>query len=431
MIKRSFYFLWSSQTLSNMVDVFYTVALITFVLDRTGSVVFATLVPFIRVIAQLLSGLLAPLMIAKYRLTFLLSFSQCGQFLLFALMAGYVSPWGGSNLYVLYGLILAISFLDGWTTPTRNALVSRLVTDQALMKANGMIATTDQIVLFAGWAVSGLMVAWLGYFPVLLLVAVGYGLAMAVTTLIEDPTEPKRGSFWDVRSASAAYVEKLAKEAGAEKTSVTPSRWDTLKEGWIALWRSPRLRSLTLIEMTDMIGGSVWAGAFLLVFVKEILMKDEAWWGYINASYFAGAVLGGLLVVAMANRLNRNIFGAMLLGMIGYAALTAWFALNTSAPLTLFIVLITGPFAELAAVSGRTLVQRSVDKDLLPKVLSAQATLSNTIFGLSLLFMSGIAELFGIVNMYLLAAVLTVLATVVGWMNRRAFRSGPDGVEQA
>lgn len=424
MIKRPFYYLWGSQTLSNMVDVFYTVALITFVLDRTGSVVFATLVPFIRVSAQLVSGLLAPLMIAKYRLTFLLSISQCGQFLLFALLAGYVSPWGGSSLYVLYGLILLISFLDGWTTPARNALVPRLVSDEALMKANGIISTTDQIVQFAGWAISGVVVSWLGYFPVLLLVAAGYGLAMAVTTIIEDPTEPRRKGFWDVRSVSNI----LENNASPEKALDAPSRWHTLKEGWVALWRSPRLRSLTLIDMTDMIGGSVWAGAFLLVFVKEILMKDEAWWGYINASYFAGAVIGGLLVVTMAKRLDRNTFGAMLSGMIGYAALTAWFALNASAPLTLFIVLITGPFAELAAVSGRTLVQRSVDKDLLPKVLTAQATLSNTIFGLSLLFMSGIAELFGIVNMYLLAVVLTVLATFVGWLNRKAFRPSQDRV---
>ncbi|MMZ63767.1 hypothetical protein D1872_260430 [compost metagenome] len=194
----------------------------------------------------------------------------------------------------------------------------------------------------------------------------------------------------------------------------------------MTLWKSPRLRSLTFMDATDMLGGSVWAGAFLLVFVNEILMKDEKWWGYINASYFAGAVLGGLVVVALVERLEKRIFPAMLAGMLGYAAFTAWFALNQYAPLTLLIVLLTGPFTELAAVSRRTLIQRSVGAEMLPKVFSAQSTLLNTIFGLSLLFMSGVAEWFGIVNMYLFAAVISLLAAGVGWMHRKSFETAVE-----
>ncbi|MDN4067014.1 MFS transporter [Paenibacillus vini] len=426
MFKRSFYYLWGSQTLSNTVDVLYLVALTTFVLDRTGSVVFATLVPFLRVTSQLFSGLIAPLMVDRYRLPFLLTLSQCGQFILFVLLAGYLSPWvGGGQILPVYTIIICISFLDGWTTPARNALVPRLVADQALMKANGIVATTDQIVQFAGWAISGVLVAAFGSFPVLVVVAVGYGLAMAVTLLIEDPTEPKRRTFWDVRTgkdqASRTTVIGELDEGAGQAEIKPPSRWDTLKEGWVALWKSPRLRSLTLMDMTDMLGGSVWVGAFMLVFVNEILLKDEQWWGYINASYFAGAVIGGLLVVALVERLEKRIFAVMLLGMLGYAVLTVWFALNDFAPLALLIVLLTGPFTELAAVSRRTLIQRSASPELLPKVFSAQSTLLNTVFGLSLLFMSGVAEWFGIVNMYLFAAAISVLSAGVGWFNRRAF----------
>ncbi|SMF87897.1 hypothetical protein SAMN05661091_3997 [Paenibacillus uliginis N3/975] len=424
MFKRSFYYLWGSQTLSNTVDVLYLVALTTFVLERTNSVIFATLVPFFRVTAQLISGLLAPLIIAKYRLPILLALSQCGQFLLFVLLAGYLSPWiGGENLTIIYGFIICISFLDGWTTPTRNALVPRLVSDHVLMKANGLIATTDQIVQFAGWAVSGLLVAMLGSFPVLLIVASGYGLAMVVTFMIEDPTEPKRRNFWDWHgTASSIGLSKQPREH-SEANRRTASRWDTLKEGWIVLFKSPRLRALTMMDMTDMLGGSVWAGAFMLVFVKEVLHKNEQWWGYINASYFAGAVLGGLLVVAFVDRLEKRMFSVMLLGMLGYAVLTLLFALNTSAPLALLLVLLTGPFTELAAVSRRTLIQRSAPKELLPMVFSAQSTLLNTVFGVSLLLMSAAAELFGIVNMYLFAAALSVFAALVGWINRKSFVS--------
>lgn len=433
MFKKSFYYLWGSQALSNTVDVFYLVALMTFVLSTTNSIMFATLVPFIRVTAQLASGFLAPLMVANYRLPFLLTISQSGQFLLFSLLAFYLSPWiGGNSFLLIYGIIACISFLDGWTTPARNALVPRLVSDEVLMKANGMVATTDQVVQFAGWALSGLMVAKLGAFPVLVIVAAGYGIAMLVTFWIEDPLEPSRRGIWDWRTASKQGYMAL-KEAQTESDPSSeiksPTRWDTLKEGWVLIWKSPRLRALTVMDVTDMFGGSVWAGAFMLVFVKEVLLKDEQWWGYINASYFAGAVNGGLLVVAFVGRLEKRIFAAMLAGMLGYALLTTLFAVNSYAPLALLLVLLTGPMTELAAVSRRTLIQRSASKERLPQIFSAQATLLNTVFGISLLAMSGIAEWLGIVNMYLFAAGITLLAICTGIVNRSSFRKEVHIVE--
>jgi len=430
MFKRSFYYLWGSQSLSNTVDVLYLVALTTYVLNKTDSVIFATLVPFLRVTAQLLSGLVAPLMVAKYRLPFLLTVSQLGQFLLFGALALYLSPIvEGSDLKLVYLLIISISFLDGWTSPARNALIPRLVSDEALMKANGMIATTDQIIQFAGWAVSGILVAAFGSFPVLLTVAAGYGIAMTVTLLIEDPTEPKRRSLWDVRTGRAYSRSDESGLPSIDNQVKAPSRWDTLKEGWVLLWQSKRLRSMTLMDMTDALGSTVWIGAFLLVFVKEVLHKNEQWWGYINASYFAGCVLGGFLVIALVKRLEKGLFMFMLLGLLGYAFCTTLFALNASAPLSLLIVLVTGPFTELSAIARKTLIQRSCSLDQLPKVFSAQSTLLNMIFGVSVFTMSFIAELLGIVNMYLIAAAISLLAACVGWWNRKVFAEEQTAVK--
>lgn len=409
-MKRSFFWLWSSQTLSNMADVLYIVAFITLVLDQTGSIIFATLVPFIRVSSQLISSLLAPLVIARFRLTTILSISQGGQFLLFSLLALYVSPWvGGTAPGILYGIILVISFLDGWTTPARNALIPRLVQDDTLLKANSMIAATDQIIQFAGWALSGVVVAKFGSFPVLVAVAGAYGIAMLATTRIVDPIggEPRNAT------SMAADGDRGSKRV--------ISHWETLKEGWITLLRLPRLRALTCMEMTELLGSSVWSGAFLLVFVRDILHRDESWWGYINAGYFAGAVLGGILIVALVNKLEYRLYPALWIGMLGYAVLTFAFALNTSAVLTLGIVLLIGPFAELVGVARQTYTQRSADPDQLPKVLSAQAALQNFLFGISLLLMSFVAEGVGIVYVYLLAGGWSLLSVFIGVRHRQLF----------
>ncbi|WP_120461587.1 MFS transporter [Paenibacillus aceti] len=422
----SFYYLWSSQTLSNTVDVLYLVALTTYVLNQTGSIIFATLVPFFRVVAQMLSGLIAPLLIDRYRLTFLLTLAQGGQFLVFIALGLYLSPWiSGADTMFIYVFIAGLSFLDGWTSPARNALIPRLVDDSGLMKANGLIGATDQIVQFAGWAISGVLVAAMGSFPVLVVVAVCYGIAAAITVLIEDPTEAKQRNLFDVRTSVTKVRELVGDKDGASSEASEEkelSRWEILKEGWVALWRVPRLRALTMMDICDALGGMVWVGAFILVFVQDVLHQDEKWWGYINASYFAGAVLGGFIVVALVKKFEKKVFLSMIVGMLGYGLLTAWFGLNQSTWLALVIVFLTGPFSELAAVTRRTLIQRSVNKDMLPKVFSAQSTLLSTLYGLSLLLMSGIAEWFGIVNMYLLAALISLITVVIGWANRKAIQ---------
>ncbi|WP_462411818.1 hypothetical protein [Neobacillus sp. Marseille-QA0830] len=61
-------FLWIGQMLANLGDILYVVCLIKLISDITGSVAYMSLVPFLNTFAGLVSGILAPLVINKYRL---------------------------------------------------------------------------------------------------------------------------------------------------------------------------------------------------------------------------------------------------------------------------------------------------------------------------------------------------------------------------
>lgn len=411
-LTRPFYYLWTTQTAANAADVLYIMALTVLVLDRTDSLVSAALMPLMRSGAQMLSGLIAPLLIKRFKLTSLLLLSQTGQFLLFIALALYLQLNGNNaSLIIVFALVFVMSFLDGWTVPARNALIPRLVSqEQGLLKANGLISVSDQVVQFAGWGLSGMIVAVMGASPTLLLTAVIYGLAAAFTLGVREPGD----TIPEHQQTNASPDEQAASSA---------SNWHTLTEGWTMIWRMPRLRLLTFMDIIDMLGGSVWVGAFTLAFVQAALGQGEEWWGFINAAYFAGTVSGGLLVLALARTIGSRYLSAMLIGMAGYGILTALYALNTEPVLALILVLLMGPFAELSIINRRTLIQRSVAKDMLPKVLSAQASLLHLVFCISLLVMAGLAEQFGIVNLYLLAAGLTLLALIVGLFGLRAFQA--------
>ncbi|MEK3839136.1 MULTISPECIES: MFS transporter [unclassified Paenibacillus] len=414
LLTRSFYYLWTTQTAANAADVLYIMALTVLVLDRTDSLVSAALMPLMRSSAQMVSGFIAPLLINRIKLPSLLLISQTGQFLLFVLLALYLQLNGAAaSLTLVFALVFVMSFLDGWTVPARNALVPRLVTrEEGLLQANGLISVSDQVVQFAGWGLSGLLVAFLGPSPALLLTAAIYGLAAAFTLGVREPAE--------------AMAQMQGQPAGLEPVPPSSSKWKTLTEGWQVIWRMPRLRMLTFMDIIDMLGGSVWVGAFTLAFVQVALKQGEEWWGFINAAYFAGTVGGGLLVLSAVRLIGNRYLGAMLIGMAGYGLLTMVYALNTQPYIALVLVLLMGPFAELSVINRRTLIQRSTSKQMLPKVLSAQASLLHLVFCISLLVMAGLAERFGIVNLYLLAAVLTSLALVVGLLGRLAFRDEPE-----
>lgn len=410
-LSKPFYYLWSTQTVANAADVLYTMALTVLVLDRTDSLISAVLVPLLRSGAQMISGFLAPLMLTRFRLPSLLLISQAGQFLLFVLLSAYLSvTQQEASFYIVFALVFIMSFLDGWTVPVRNALVPRLVaSEQGLLRANGLVSVSDQVVQFAGWGLSGMLVAFLGAGNTLLLAALMYGGAALFTLGVKEP-----------RSAHAAASPPAGEPDAADAPDAAP-RWKRLTEGWSLVWSRPQLRVLTFIDGIDMLGGSVWVGAFTLAFVQTALGQGEEWWGFINAAYFAGTVGGGILVLALVRVIGSRYLPAMLTGMAGYGLLTAVYALTTEPYLALVLVLLMGPFAELSIVTRRTLIQRSVDKELLPKVLAAQNALLNLIFCVSLVGMAWLAEVMGIVNLYLFAAGLTLVALLVGLLYRKAF----------
>ncbi|MHA6534576.1 MFS transporter [Paenibacillus sp. BAC0078] len=412
MIKRSFYYLWGSQTISNIADIIYILSITVLVFSSSNSLLQTTLIPLFRLSAQVVSGLVAPIILSRFRLTRILLFSQLGQFVIFTLLLLYLrtAPGQGASP-LIFIMVFGMSFLDGWTNPARNALVPRLATGEGLMRANGLVAVSDQVVKCAGWALSGIIVAWIGSLNTLLIASCCYMLAATVTSFIRDPLDQQESG-----SESPIPAER---PAAAESKG---SHWKELGEGWRIIWNNRRIRSLMIVDSIDTIGGTSWLGAFILAYVTQVLHKDASWWGFMNASFFSGTILGGLLVVGLVKRLQKNSYLYMLGALFVYVLITAVFALNTIPVAALVLFAVSGLPVQMAGIIRRTLLQTSVPAAVLPKVMAGIDVLTNLAFGLSLLFLGWYADRFGMVQVYLLAAAMTTIAVLVGWFYRRGFQ---------
>ncbi|MFM9278678.1 MFS transporter [Paenibacillus jiagnxiensis] len=413
MIKRSFYYLWGSQTISNVADIIYMLSITVLVFSSSNSLMQTTLIPLFRLSAQVVSGLVAPIILSRFRLTRILLFSQLGQFFIFTLLLLYLRtvPGQGSFLFI-FVMVFGMSFLDGWTNPARNALVPRLAIGKGLMRANGLVAVSDQVVKCAGWALSGIVVAWLGSLNTLLIASCCYLLAATVTSFVRDPLVYQE-------SGSESPIPATQPAAAAESKG---SHWKELGEGWRIIWHNRRIRSLMIVDSIDTIGGTSWLGVFILAYVTQVLHKDTSWWGFMNASFFSGMILGGLVVVGLVKRLQKNSYLYMLGALFVYVLITVVFALNTIPVAALVLFAVSGLPVQMAGIIRRTLLQTSAPAAQLPKVMAGIDVLTNLGFGLSLLFLGWYADHFGMVQVYLLAAAMTTIAVLIGWFYRRDFQ---------
>ncbi|MGE5703281.1 MAG: MFS transporter, partial [Clostridia bacterium] len=346
--------------------------------------------------AQFTSGVLAPLILDRYRLQTIMQTSQASQTILLLTLT-IITTLTSEHvpLYGLYGFILLIAFLDGWTVPARNAMIPRLVDHEQLLRANGLISTVDQSVQMIGWALGGILVAWLGANTILWLTV---------------------GMF--LLSTVALFYIRL-RPYHHEQNDHSIRIWDSLKEGWTCLWKVPQLRVLTMMDVLEGIAAAVWMAAILLVFVNEVLHKGEEWWGYINASYLIGTIVGGVTVLAAAKKLEQRLVLPIVGGMFLSGIFILLFVTIHIPVWSLFISALFGPIYQLQAIVKQTVYQRVVDSRLLPKVLSAQAAVAYVTFGLSAIGLSSISDQFGVQSTYYVSAGLTFIGTAIGFFNRK------------
>lgn len=385
---RSFQSLWISHTSGNFGDILYIVALIPFVYTATGSVSSTALIPFFSSIAQLISGILAPAVIDRLPLRRIVLYFQALKTVAMiglTLLLDFLS----SHMTGILAFVVFISFLSGWVGPARSALLPNVVERENLVKANGWMSTTQQMVFLAGYSLGGVWVATLGSISALSFTVGLYFLATVSILWVQARPNP------DVNT----HLQKT-------------SWFNRMKEGWAELWNKPVLRSTMGMDIVETVANGVWTAAIMLVFVETFLHRDEAWWGFLNASYYIGTMMGGLLALWISSWLQANLGKGMIFGAAFMALFTALFAVIPVPWVAVLLCVLMGPAYQIRDIAQATLFQLEVEDKKLAKVNAARNTLIYSLFGLATMLMAFLSEWFSISVVYLIAAAIYGLSSV-------------------
>ncbi|WP_194270873.1 MFS transporter [Fictibacillus phosphorivorans] len=396
---RYFHFLWSGQTLGNLGDILYIICLITLVYNETGSVLHMALIPFAKTMSLLVSGFIAPLFIEKYKRTSLLSHTlilKTALLLCLCLLVLY-GLHTAITFTLLYVLIVIISFLEGLGNPARRSLVPDLVESAELVKANSFISIANQTSMLLSWPLGSVFLVMWGEQNMLW---VTFGLFVVATILTTQ--------------IKVNETENVPKQE---------SKWKAMKEGWQLIFSSKKLTTLTVMDVLENFGHGVWIAAILYVYVETAIGKGEAWWGYINASFFAGMMVAGLVVYRFSKKMESHLGFVIMASTVCLMLLNVWFGLTSSAWIALFVSFIFG-FPQMARdVSQNTLIQESYRDKQLAKVYASHGTLVYGTFGIATLLLGWFAEEFGVRETYVLVCFLFLVSFSIAFMNRKVLHS--------
>jgi MFS family permease len=393
MASKSFQHLWIGQALANMGDILYIVALISLVHKVTGSPVFLTAVPLVITFSRFISSVMAPLLLNRSQMKSLIAYSQLAKTLLLILFLVFVL-YSIGNVWIYLAAASVISFLDGWALPARNAYIPFIVKREELMGANGFLSTVDQTIQFSTWALGGLLLALLNeslLFVLVILLFLASTLYMLKLPVIPATTIQQK-KYW----------------------------WKQFGEGWSEVRSSKRLRNIFFIYGLESAAGAVWIAAVLYLYVDIVLQRSEAWWGFINSSFFIGLVIASFLVFKLHGFFSQRRHDWLPVCMIMTSLVTLIFAWNQAALFALFLSLIFGAFDQIKTIILQTYLQESTPHEEIGKVYAAQGALTTLLFGLSSLGVGVLLKITSVQIIFTISAILLLLTLIPIVSLRRA-----------
>jgi hypothetical protein len=211
--------------------------------------------------------------------------------------------------------------------------------------------------------------------------------------------------------ASALLVAGLRVATLVPSEQQEPSALAGAGEGLRLAVRQPRLRLMVAL----LTAASVVAGALdllIVILAISVLGRGQAWAGYLDFAFGAGAVLAATVsAVLIGRRLGRPILAAALMFSVALAAL----ALGLGLAGTVALLAVAGASDTLLEVAIRTLLQRSVPPQLIGRVFGVLEGFTMAGYALGALLVPLLVHLGGSRLALLgVAAVLPIAAAVGG-----------------
>lgn len=253
------------------------------------------------------------------------------------------------RLWPAYAVVAVQSVLTQVNNPANVALIPRVVGSDQLLEGNAGLATSASLARLLGASIGGLLVAWRGLGPIVLVDAASFVFVAISTSLLRTDTSPRADPDGD--------------------------QGKRVRAGLRTVKAHPPLARLLLIHGIAQIA----QGGFVVLFVAfmiEVLGDDGAGVGVVRGTMAIGALAGSLLISRLAKRVDSQVLYCAGLAGSGIVSVMFWNAPLFSSALVVYIALfaLLGIPGSALAVGLLTTIQTNSPSHSLGRVFGLLGT---------------------------------------------------------
>ncbi len=372
--------LWIGHSISVLGNRFYSIALMWYIIERTGSSLALGISVLCFTLPSILLMPFAGVIADGNRKKQILIVTDLINGALMLLIAILVSM-EHVPLILLYGSMITASSMTAFFNPVMSATVPLISGKDHLMKANSLTQMTTQLTNILGPALAGVMIAltdmWLLFFL--------NGLSFIISAIVEV--------FLMIPNV---YIGKTKQNFRTQ-----------FKEGLIHVLGTRKLLYLVIVGGVVINFFLAPLYVYITVICNQILEVGSKGMGIVDASIAIGALCGSIFILAkfISNNIKIVILG---LSIEGIALLTAGLYMNYTA--MIIFALILGFGISLASVGISTLFQTIVPDNKRGRVSSLTGTLASCTIPLGTLYGSYIINHISISVVLIFSGVAVTLA---------------------
>jgi MFS family permease len=386
--------LWAAHLLTLMGDTFSLVALPWLVLQMTGSAVALGTVLALQAVPRAVLMLVGGAVADRVSPRVAMLGSAAVRAVLIGLLAALVLAHG-VQLWHLYAVALLVGAVSAFFLPARFAVLPGVVADHHLEAGNALLNLNQNVSMFAGPALAGLLVAAAGPGPAFVVDAACFAAASLLLLTVSGRPRPA------VETPAPAEAPDLLREIG---------------EGLRYAWDDVGLRAiLMLVAVINVATAAMAVG--LSVLAHQRFAQGAAALGVLFGAWGAGSVVG---VVAAGLRRAPARLGPLVILTVGWMGVAIGLIGVAPTLPAAFAVTAAGGLADgMVSTIGLSWLQRRCDEAVRGRVMALVMLASMGLAPISLA-LAGLVAAYPPVLFGAMAAI--VLAGVAGAAASRTVR---------
>lgn len=384
-MNKQFNKLLMSQLFLSLGSTIYTVSIISTVLTTTNSILSTSIMPIAMTLGTVFCGLITPMLVAKYQMSDILKVSQIIAVIVFIII-GLSIQCDVVPIWVLSMLVCLFSFLTSFMYPLSLALIPEFVSTLDLVKANSLFQTVAQVVNIVSWLIGASLVVLFSQRTLLLM---------------------------DTALFFLSFVCLVGLHSKRPLNNISEGSWTEFKKGWDVIREEPVVKLVLVMDVLESIANTAWVSSIILVYVNTFLHKGDQWWGYINATFFLGCMVGSLLVMAYETRINKDKSVVIFYGSLFGAIVTFLFSVVSLPAMSLLLSISVGLFSQMKNIPQVTVIQQSITPEKIASVYSASSVICSGVFSLSLTILSMLADKVGVNSVFIVSSFCLFIVTAI------------------